>query len=81
LPGPVRTPFYDALTRGFSEEDKDALFKGMVDRTVPLRRIGTPEDMAGAALFLASELSAFITGEHINVAGGIPLIVNRTTSQ
>ena len=36
----------------------------------PLGRIGTPEDIAQAALFLAGERGGFITGEHINVDGG-----------
>jgi NAD(P)-dependent dehydrogenase (short-subunit alcohol dehydrogenase family) len=33
---------------------------------------GALDDIAGAALFLASELSSFITGEFINVTGGLP---------
>lgn len=37
---------------------------------VPLARHGTPEDVAGAALFLASPLSAFVTGTTIHVDGG-----------
>ena len=36
----------------------------------PLGRFGTPDDMAGAALFLASELSAWVTGTTIHVDGG-----------
>jgi 3-oxoacyl-[acyl-carrier protein] reductase len=38
--------------------------------THPLRRLGTPEDVAGAAVFLASEDSAWITGIIVDVAGG-----------
>lgn len=37
---------------------------------IPLGRFGTPDDMAGAALFLASELSAWVTGTTIHVDGG-----------
>ncbi|MCK0099913.1 SDR family oxidoreductase [Qipengyuania sp. S6317L1] len=40
---------------------------------IPLRRLGTPEDMAGAALFLASPLSAYITGHTLVVDGGLTL--------
>ncbi len=40
---------------------------------IPLRRFGTPEDMAGAALFLASPLSAYIVGQTIIVDGGLTL--------
>lgn len=42
-------------------------------RAIPLRRMGTPEDMAGAALFLASPLSAYITGQTLVVDGGLTL--------
>src|SRR5262249_9326040 len=36
----------------------------------PIRRLGTPDDVARAALFLASDASAWITGQIIDVAGG-----------
>lgn len=42
-------------------------------RSIPLRRMGTPEDMAGAALFLASSLSAYVTGQTLVVDGGLTL--------
>ncbi len=37
---------------------------------IPLKRIGTPEDIANTCLFLASDMSSYITGETINVNGG-----------
>jgi 3-oxoacyl-[acyl-carrier protein] reductase len=40
---------------------------------IPLRRLGTPEDMAGVALFLASPLAAYIVGQTIPVDGGLIL--------
>jgi 3-oxoacyl-[acyl-carrier protein] reductase len=40
---------------------------------IPLRRLGTPQDMAGAALFLASPLSSYIIGQTIVVDGGLIL--------
>jgi 3-oxoacyl-[acyl-carrier protein] reductase len=40
---------------------------------IPLRRLGTPEDMAGAALFLASPLSSYVIGQTIVVDGGLIL--------
>jgi len=40
---------------------------------IPMRRLGTPADMAGAALFLASPLSAYILGQTIVVDGGLTL--------
>jgi Dehydrogenases with different specificities (related to short-chain alcohol dehydrogenases) len=38
--------------------------------TVPLRRFGQPDDVAGVATFLASELSSYVSGESIIVDGG-----------
>jgi 3-oxoacyl-[acyl-carrier protein] reductase len=40
---------------------------------IPMRRLGTPEDMAGVALFLASPLSAYVLGQTIPVDGGLIL--------
>ena len=42
-------------------------------RSIPLRRLGTPEDMAGAALFLASPLASYVVGQTIVVDGGLTL--------
>ncbi|MFA7467527.1 MAG: SDR family NAD(P)-dependent oxidoreductase [Desulfotomaculaceae bacterium] len=72
MPGPIRTPFYDPIVKDMSDEEKTAFFD-MLNNLAPLRRMGTPEDIAGAALFLASELSAFVTGAVIPVTGGLPL--------
>jgi len=71
IPGPIRTAFFGPLL------NDDAFFIEL-GKTVPLGRVGTPEDIAGAALFLASELSSFITGEFIKVTGGLPLAPPRT---
>ena len=72
MPGPIKTPFWDPVLAGVP--DKEAVFAEIARKNVPLQRIGTPEDIAGAALFLASSLSDYVTGENINVAGGIPLL-------
>jgi 3-oxoacyl-[acyl-carrier protein] reductase len=40
---------------------------------IPLKRLGTPSDMAGAALFLASPLSSYIVGQTLVVDGGLIL--------
>ena len=53
------------MNRQLSEEDMNAL----ADET-PLMRIGSPIDVARAALFLASDSADFITGEILNVSGG-----------
>jgi 3-oxoacyl-[acyl-carrier protein] reductase len=41
------------------------------EQGIPLRRGGTPEDVANAALFFASELSAYVTGQVLSVCGGM----------
>jgi len=41
-----------------------------IERFIPLRRLGTPDDMAGAVVFLASDLAAWITGQTLVVDGG-----------
>lgn len=61
--GLVKTDFSRALW-----EDPERVEKA-ASRT-PLRRIGTPEDIAGVALFLASEASAYVTGQCIVADGG-----------
>jgi 3-oxoacyl-[acyl-carrier protein] reductase len=55
-----------ALKRASDPERID----GLISSTVPLGRFGTPEDIAQAALFLASESAAFITGANLIVDGG-----------
>ena len=50
-------------------QDDEARSKAILDRT-PLKRWGTPEDVAGAAVFLCSPAAAFITGAVLPVDGG-----------
>jgi NAD(P)-dependent dehydrogenase (short-subunit alcohol dehydrogenase family) len=73
VPGPVRTEFYHEKTDVMSGDQKDTFFSGLGNK-VPLRRAGTPEDMAGAALFLASSLGAYVTGQSLLATGGLPLL-------
>jgi len=73
VPGPIRTSFYDARISSMSEEQKENFFAAL-GKKVPLQRVGTPEDIAGAALFLASNLGAYITGHALYVTGGLPLL-------
>jgi NAD(P)-dependent dehydrogenase (short-subunit alcohol dehydrogenase family) len=77
VPGPVETPFWDALMpRG---PERDAFFDAIAKREVPLGRIGKPKDIAGVALFLASELSDYMTGQTLHVAGGQPMLAHAAT--
>ncbi len=48
----------------------DKVKEGML-QSIPLQRIGEPEDVANAVLFLASDLAAYITGQNVDVDGGM----------
>jgi len=54
------------MTHKLKEDVREAWIK-----TIPLRRSGKPEDVANVATFLASELSSYVTGQVINVCGGM----------
>ena len=75
LPGPTRTPMW--MSSHGDVEDIEAFFNNLGKSVVPMQRMGTPEDVAGAALFLASELSSYITGDRLYVSGGMPLPPNK----
>lgn len=66
LPGPVRTNMIPYELGGTEEEIWEK-----VAETVPLKRVGEPEDIANVALFLASNEASFITGASYVVDGGI----------
>lgn len=63
-PGPTPTP----MTSSWLSAAEDALIEN-----IPLRRLGTPRDIANAALFLASDEAAFITGSCLDVNGGLTM--------
>jgi len=64
-PGMVITD--GVISAGFDQSD----FRKTLESQTPLGRIGQPEDIAPAAVFLASSDSAWITGETLRVAGGL----------
>jgi 3-oxoacyl-[acyl-carrier protein] reductase len=61
-PGWIETAFGASADEGWRRE---------VAESTPMQRWGTPDDVAGAAVFLASPAAAFITGQAINVGGGV----------
>jgi NAD(P)-dependent dehydrogenase (short-subunit alcohol dehydrogenase family) len=65
-PGLIRTDFARALW-----EDK-ARLKAREEQT-PLRRIGEPDEIAGAAVFLASAAGSFVTGQNLVIDGGVTI--------
>ncbi|MCW3847772.1 SDR family oxidoreductase [Sphingomonas sp. LB-2] len=65
-PGLVKTDFARALW-----EDPERI--AATNSTTPLRRIGEPEDIAGAVVFLASKAGAFMTGQSMVIDGGVTI--------
>ena len=55
-----------AMTQAIPEKEREALIK-----LIPMERLGTPDDVAAAVYFLVSDLSGYITGQVINVNGGM----------
>jgi NAD(P)-dependent dehydrogenase (short-subunit alcohol dehydrogenase family) len=74
LPGFIDTPMARDITEQNTDDpstiDWDALDKQRAAR-IPLGRVGTPWDVANAAVFLASDDASYITGTEITVDGGV----------
>jgi NAD(P)-dependent dehydrogenase (short-subunit alcohol dehydrogenase family) len=66
-PAFIDTPILDGMTAG---SDRPAALEKLA-RQIPLGRVGRPDDIAYAVLYLASDESAFVTGTEIRVDGGI----------
>lgn len=69
-PGPVNTPIWTKV--GLTEEQLTQM-AGLIQGKVPLKKFGSPEEIARAVLFLASEESSFTTGAEFVVDGGFNL--------
>jgi NAD(P)-dependent dehydrogenase (short-subunit alcohol dehydrogenase family) len=67
-PGPIDTPILDGL--GETEEERNG-FKAQLRSQVPLGRIGQPDEIGKAAVFLASQDSSFVAGVELFVDGGM----------
>jgi 3-oxoacyl-[acyl-carrier protein] reductase len=59
------------IETAFAEKEADSRFRQEVIGRTPLRRWGTPDDVAGAALFLSSDDAKFMTGQVMMVNGGV----------
>mgnify|MGYP001794001062 CR=1 FL=1 len=64
-PGFIATPMTDALT----DDQKEA-----INGSIPAGRMGTPDDIAAAALYLSSEEAAYVTGQTLHINGGMAMI-------
>jgi 2-hydroxycyclohexanecarboxyl-CoA dehydrogenase len=69
-PGPTETP----LLKGFlgTGEQGQKAYDGL-KRAIPMQRLGKPDDLPGIVAFLASDDSAYITGQVISVSGGLTM--------
>jgi len=67
-PGPIATPIFGKT--GMSEEQLKEM-GDMMQKRIPLKRYGKPEEIAEVAAFLASDKASFITGAEYNVDGGL----------
>jgi len=68
-PGPTQTALLDEITAG----PGGAKVIEAMTRAVPFRRLGTPDDIAGAVAFFASPDADFITGQVLSVSGGLTM--------
>jgi 2-hydroxycyclohexanecarboxyl-CoA dehydrogenase len=69
-PGLTETGMLESFMQGAGNPDK---LREAYTRAVPIGRLGKPEDIAGAVLFLASDDADFITGQTISVSGGLTM--------
>lgn len=67
-PGPTETEIVTKL--GVAPENREQFLEGMA-KAIPLGRMGRPEELANAALFLASDASSFVNGVNLDVDGGM----------
>ncbi|MNC54415.1 Glucose 1-dehydrogenase 1 [compost metagenome] len=65
VPGAVRTPIW-----GQQDAEGRAKLEAALSLSIPLHRIGEPEEVARTALFLASDDASFVQGAEISVDGG-----------
>ena len=69
-PGPTRTALLEGMAAAGDQGEK---LIASLERAIPMRRLGEPEDVAAAVAFLASERAGFITGQTLSVSGGLTM--------
>lgn len=69
-PGPTDTPLIRAMADELGAGDR---FVESLTRAIPMRRLATPDDIAPAVVFFASEEAGFVTGQTLSVSGGLTM--------
>jgi 2-hydroxycyclohexanecarboxyl-CoA dehydrogenase len=69
-PGPTDTPILDQLIS--SGDTGQKIVKALV-KAIPMKRIGTPREVANVVAFLASDAASYVTGQAISVSGGLTM--------
>lgn len=69
-PGPTETPILDQLT---SSGDTGEKIVAALIRSVPMKRVGTPREVANVVAFLASDAASYVTGQAISASGGLTM--------
>ena len=69
-PGPTDTALLTTVTDAAANPEK---LREAFRRSIPIGRLGQPEDLAGAILFFASDAASFVTGQVLSVSGGLTM--------
>ncbi|MGM7666347.1 SDR family NAD(P)-dependent oxidoreductase [Microbacterium sp. A93] len=67
-PGPADTPLFAAIA------EENPKLRTALEKSIPLRRLAQPEDLANAVAFMASPASSYITGQTLSVSGGLTML-------
>jgi len=67
-PGPTATPLLESIVGQGNDKLIDSLKRG-----IPMRRLGEPDDIAGAVAFIVSDDAGFVTGQTLSVSGGLTM--------
>ena len=72
MPGYIMTPMVEGMAKESNPEDPNSVVAGIA-AGIPMKRLGTPEELGDLAAFLASDEASYITGQGIVIDGGSTL--------
>ena len=68
LPEPSSPPYFDEI---FADSEDPEALRSLMEARHPMKRLGTPDEVASGVLYLASDESSFVTGSVLSVDGGM----------